>query len=88
MEIYGIELESFLYSTSNAPPNTGVRIDFGDNPSKLDFFEKVFSEEVIQLMVNETNRYAGQEISIMREREALSEVPPEQQSGLTLTHMK
>ena len=71
MEIYGIELKSFLYSTSNAPPNTGVWIDFGDNPSKLDFFEKVFSEEVIQLIVNETNRYAGQKISKMRERGTL-----------------
>ena len=41
---------------------SGVKADLRDSPSELEIFSKVFSDEVFQLMINETNRYACQEI--------------------------
>ena len=45
---------------------TGVRFNFGENPSEIDIFWSVFSNEVLELLVCETNRYAAQEIEKMQ----------------------
>ena len=34
---------------------TGMKANLGDSPSELEIFSKVFSDEVFQLMVTETN---------------------------------
>ena len=44
---------------------TGVKADLGDSPSELEMFSKVSIDEVFQLMVIETNRYARKQIKTL-----------------------
>ncbi len=51
--------------------NVGVRFPFDDNPMERDIFLSVFNDEVFELLVRETNRYAEQEIEKLRRNERL-----------------
>ena len=39
---------------------SGLKIDIPDNATELDFFQLFFDNEILKILVNETNRYESQ----------------------------